>query len=176
MKAMKHLLIVIALMSCNTMLMATEYQLHQTSKATYHSIGSGGSSSAGGGYTSVGNTKATKATYNHTNGNVCPTAIGTTVNFHSTSAMISSGSSLPSAATTGFVLADDNLNGASDNAPRGPRRIGGGNSGGGTGPENPDDVWANPIGDIPWLFMLLLAIGYAIYLRRKTSIPTRDSR
>lgn len=95
---------------------------------------------------------------------------------HSTSVMAESGSSLPNAAITGFVLADDNLNGASDNAPRGPRRIGGGNSGGGTGPENPDDVWANPIGDIPWLFMLLLAIGYAIYLRRKNSIPTRDSR
>ncbi|MBR2935506.1 MAG: hypothetical protein IKB81_00300 [Paludibacteraceae bacterium] len=173
MKAMKHLLIVIALLSCNTMLMATEYQLHQTSKATYHSIGSGGSSSAGVDYTSVGNTKATRATYNHTSGNVCPTAIGTTVNFHSTSAMISSGSSLPSAATTGFISADDNL---PDSSPRGPRRIGGGNSGGGDpGPNNPDDIYKDPLTDaVPCL--LLLAIGYAIYLGRKTSVPNPDSR
>lgn len=170
---MKHLLIVIALLSCNTMLMATEYQLHQTSKATYHSIGSGGSSSAGVDYTSVGNTKATRATYNHTSGNVCPTAIGTTVNFHSTSAMISSGSSLPSAATTGFISADDNL---PDSSPRGPRRIGGGNSGGGDpGPNNPDDIYKDPLTDaVPCL--LLLAIGYAIYLGRKTSVPNPDSR
>ena len=170
---MKHLLIVIALLSCNTMLMATEYQLHQTSKATYHSIGSGGSSSAGVDYTSVGNTKATRATYNHTSGNVCPTAIGPTVNFHSTSAMISSGSSLPSAATTGFISADDNL---PDSSPRGPRRIGGGNSGGGDpGPNNPDDIYKDPLTDaVPCL--LLLAIGYAIYLGRKTSVPNPDSR
>lgn len=172
MKAMKQLLIVIALLSCNTMLMATEYQLHQTSKATYHSIGSGGSSSTGGGYTSVGNTKATKAAYNHTSGNVCPTAIGTTVNFHSTSAMTSSGSSLPSAATTGFISADDNL---PDSSPRGPRRIGGGNSGGGSGPNNPDDIYKDPLTDaVPCL--LLLALGYALYVRRKYGLPNPDSR
>ncbi len=173
MKAMKQLLIVIALLSCNTLLMATEYQLHQTSKATYHSIGSGGSSSTGGGYTSVGNTKATRATYNHTSGNVCPTAIGTTVNFHSTSAMISSGSSLPSAATTGFISADDNL---PDSSPRGPRRIGGGNSGGGDpGPNNPDDIYKDPLTDaVPCL--LLLALGYALYVRRKYGLPSRASR
>lgn len=169
MKAMKHLLIVIALLSCTNMLMATEYQLHQTSKAIYHSIGSGGSSSAGVGYTSVGNTKATRATYNHTSGNVCPTAIGTTVNFHSTSAMISSGSSLPSAATTGVISADDNLPSYS---PRGPRRAA---EEGDTPPSDPNGPNETPLTDaVPCL--LLLAIGYAIYLRRKTSVPNPNSR
>ena len=169
MKAMKQLLIVIALMSCNTLLMATQYQLYQTSPATYHSIGSGGSSSAGVGYTSVGNTKATKAAYNHTSGNVCPTAIGTTVNFHSTSAMTSSGSSLPSAATTGVISADDNL---PNSSPRGPRRAKGE---GDDAPPDPNGPMEDPLTDaVPCL--LLLAIGYAIYLGRKTSVPNPDSR
>lgn len=166
---MKQLLIVIALLSCNTLLMATEYQLHQTSKATYHSIGSGGSSSAGVGYNSVGNTKATRAAYNHTSGNVCPTAIGTTVNFHSTSAMISSGSSLPSAATTGVISADDNL---PNSSPRGPHRA---PEAGDTPPSNPNGPNETPLTDaVPCL--LLLAIGYAIYLGRKTSVQNPDSR
>ena len=169
MKAMKQLLIVVALMSCNTLLMATQYQLYQTSKATYQSIGSGGSSSAGVDYTSVGNTKATKATYNHTSGNVCPTAIGTTVNFYSTSAMPSSGSTLPSAVSTGCVLTD-NQNG--NNLPRGPRRAA---EEGDTPPPDPNGPMENPLTDaVPCL--LLLAIGYAIYLGRKTSVRNPESR
>lgn len=166
---MKQLLIVIALLSCNTMLMATQYQLYQTSPATYHSIGSGGSSSAGVGYTSVGNTKATKAAYNHTSGNVCPTAIGTTVNFHSTSAMISSGSSLPSAATTGVISADDNL---PNSSLRGPRRAA---EEGDTPPPDPNGPMEDPLTDaVPCL--LLLALGYALYVRRKYGLPSRASR
>ena len=61
MKAMKQLLIVIALLSCNTMLMATEYQLHQTSKATYKSIGSGGTSGVGSNYAGVSSGKYSSA-------------------------------------------------------------------------------------------------------------------
>ena len=168
MKAMKHLLIVIAFLSCNTMLMATEYQLHQTSKATYKSIGSGGASGVGSNYAGVSSGK-----YSSAAGSVCPTSVSPMVNFHSTSAMLGSGSALPNAAVSGFISADDNL---PDSSPRGPRRIGGGNSGGpGSGPENPDDVFKDPLTDaVPCL--LLLAIGYAIYLGRKTSIPNPDSR
>ena len=175
MKAMKQLLIVIALLSCTTMLMATEYQLHQTSKATYHSIGSGGSNSAGVGYTSVGNTKATKAAYNHTSGNVCPTAIGTTtigttVNFHSTSAMIFSGSSLPSAATTGVISADDNLPSYS---PSGPRRARDEDEGD-TPPVNPPGPNENPLTDaVPCL--LLLAAAYALRVARKRHQTTNST-
>ena len=167
MKAMKHLLIVIAFLSCNTMLMATEYQLHQTSKATYKSIGSGGASGVGSNYAGVSSGK-----YSSAAGTVCPTSVSPMVNFHSTSAMLGSGSALPNAAVSGFISADDNL---PDSSPRGPRRIGGGNSGGGPGPDNPDDVFKDPLTDaVPCL--LLLALGYALYLRRKYGLPTRNSR
>ena len=46
---------------------------------------------------------------------------------HSTSAMTSCGSSLPCAASAGFVSADDNLSEGSNDLPSGPRRIGGSN-------------------------------------------------
>ena len=164
---MKHLLIVIALLSCNTILMATEYQLHQTSKATYKSIGSGGASGVGSNYAGVSSGK-----YSSAAGSVCPTSVSPMVNFHSTSAMIGSGSTLPNAAVSGFISADDNL---PDSSPRGPRRIGGGNSGGGPGPNNPDDIYKDPITDaVPCL--LLLALGYVLYLRRKKSVTTLDSQ
>ena len=166
MKAMKQLLIVIALLSCNTMLMATEYQLHQTSKATYKSIGSGRASGVGSNYAGVSSGK-----YSSAAGSVCPTSVSPMVNFHSTSAMISSGSSLPSAATTGFISADDNLPGTS---PRGPRRV--------IGDEDETDKpegWRDPMEDpltdaVPCL--LLLALGYVLYLRRKKSVTTLDSQ
>ena len=164
---MKHLLIVIAFLSCTTMLMATEYQLHQTSKATYKSIGSGGASGVGSNYAGVSSGK-----YSSAAGTVCPTSVSPMVNFHSTSAMIGSGSTLPNAAVSGFISADDNL---PDSSPRGPRRIGGGNSGGGPGPNNPDDIYKDPLTDaVPCL--LLLALGYVLYLRRKKSVTTLDSQ
>ena len=90
--------------------------------------------------------------------------------FVSTSAMELSGSSLSS---TISAIGSDNPN---SNGMSGPRRIGGGNSGGGDddGPENPDDVYKDPLGDavIP---LLLLAVGYSIYLRRKNSVQTPDA-
>ena len=90
--------------------------------------------------------------------------------FESTSAMELSGSSLSS---TISAIGSDNPN---SNGMSGPRRIGGGNSGGGDddGPENPDDVYKDPLGDavIP---LLLLAVGYSIYLRRKNSVQTPDA-
>ena len=166
MKAMKQILIVIALLSCNTMLMATEYQSHQTSQATYKSIGSGGASGVGSNYAGVSSGK-----YSSAAGTVCPTSVSQMVNFHSTSAMLGSGSALPNAAVSGFISADDNLPGTS---PRGPRRV----------IEDEDEIdkpegWRDPFLDpltdaVPCL--LLLAIGYAIYLGRKTSVPNPDSR
>ena len=166
MKAMKHLLIVIAFLSCNTMLMATEYQLHQTSKATYKSIGSGGASGVGSNYAGVSSGK-----YSSAAGTVCPTSVSPMVNFHSTSAMLSSGSALPNAAVSGFISADDNLPGTS---PRGPRRV--------IDDEDETDKpegWRDPMEDpltdaVPCL--LLLALGYVLYLRRKKSVTTLDSQ
>ena len=83
----------------------------------------------------------------------------------STSGMVYSGSQLPSAAATGTITTGSKL-GTYETAgnaagPSGRRKIGGGNSGGGSGPTNPDDPWATPIGDAVWPLMLL-ACAYLI--------------
>ena len=68
---------------------------------------------------------------------------------------MTSGSTLPQAAVEGTTTTYDE--GGSSKG--GPRKIGGGNSGGGSGPSNPDDPYATPIGDaaIP---LALLAGAY----------------
>ena len=161
MKTIKYLLLVF-LLGSSTILMATDFTLHQTSSATMTTISSGG-----GGYgDSYGG-----SIHHYAGSHACPASMTTPmVNFHSTSTMTSSGSSLPSAATTGFISADDNL---SDNTssntnftPQGPQRVGG----------FPQIPFPEPVGDIPWVMVALLAIGYAIYLGRKTSVPNSDSR
>jgi hypothetical protein len=78
---------------------------------------------------------------------------------------------LPQAAVSGITTTDP----LSNSTNSGPRRIGGGNSGEGDGPENPDDVWATPLGDMPWVWIALLAAGYTIYLRRKNRVQTPAS-
>ena len=93
---------------------------------------------------------------------------------HSTSAMTSCGSSLPCAASTGFVSADDNLSSGSNDLPSGPRRIRieEGNVNQGDGPENPDDPWKTPIGDIPWGMMVVCILIYMYVIYRKSiNIP-----
>lgn len=164
MKTIKSILLIFVL-SCSTMLMATEYKLHQTSSATFKSVSTGG----------VEHLHFNPSWYNRTNNNHHGAMRTTTPisEFTSTSAMNASGSGLPSAAVNGVIIANDLI---SSTKPRGPRRIGGGNSGGGDGPENPDDVWATPLGDMPWLWMALLALGYAISQRRKNSLASHSSR
>ena len=79
--------------------------------------------------------------------------------FRSTSTMPSCGSSLSSA--------EELTIGEETPAPSGPKRV---------GPSKPPaDPFDDPLTDaVPCL--LLLAIGYAIYLGRKTSVPNPDSR
>lgn len=155
MKAMKQILIVIALMSCNTLLMATQYQLYQTSPATYRSIGSNGAGST----SIIGNGvySASMPVSNISAGVAKPS-----FNFHSTSVMSTSGSTLPSAASTGCILTD-NQNG--NNSPRGPRRAKGEDED--TPPADPPGPNEYPLGDTPWLLMLLLALGYALRVGKK---------
>ena len=84
---------------------------------------------------------------------------------HSTSAMMGSGSELPQAAISGVstTYSSSTYGGVS-----GPKRIGGGDGGGQEeDPENPEDVYDNPLGDTPWLLMLLLALGYALRVGKK---------
>ena len=161
MKTIKYLLLVF-LLGSSTILMATDFTLHQTSSATMTTISSGG---GGYGDSYGGNMR------HYAGSHACPASMTTPmVNFHSTSTMTSSGSSLPSAATTGFISADDNLSdntsGNTNFTPQGPQRVEG----------FPQIPFPEPVGDIPWVMVALLAIGYAIYLRKKTGLPTPDSR
>lgn len=161
MKTIKYLLLVF-LLGSSTILMATDFTLHQTSSATMTTISSGG---GGYGDSYGGNMR------HYAGSHACPASMTTPmVNFHSTSVMTSSGSSLPSAATTGFISADDNLSdntsGNTNFTPQGPQRVEG----------FPQIPFPEPVGDIPWVMVALLAIGYAIYLGRKTSVPNPKSR
>ena len=91
---------------------------------------------------------------------------------HSTSTLVGSGSTLPNAASSGFISADDNLNSSNINTPRGPRRA---KEEGDEPPTNPHGPMENPIGDAV-LPLLLLAAAYGIYLRRKNVLQTPDSK
>ena len=91
---------------------------------------------------------------------------------HSTSTLVGSGSTLPNAASSGFISADDNLNSSNINTPRGPRRA---KEEGDEPPTNPNGPMENPIGDAV-LPLLLLAAAYGIYLRRKNVLQTPDSK
>lgn len=93
---------------------------------------------------------------------------------HSTSTMVGSGSTLPNAASSGFISADDNLNSSSNNTPGGPRRVIDEDDKEEEKPEGWQDPMEDPLTDaVPCL--LLLAVGYSIYLRRKNSVRTSDS-
>lgn len=91
-----------------------------------------------------------------------------TVQMHSTSAMMGSGSELPQAAVTGVSTTYTSNGVGSSYIPTGPQR---GAADGDTPPSDPEGPMENPVGDTPWALMLLLAGGYAlrISLRRAQS-------
>jgi hypothetical protein len=85
---------------------------------------------------------------------------------HSTSTMVGSGSTLPNAASSGFISADDNLNSSNINTPRGPRRA---KEEGDEPPTNPNGPMENPLGDAI-LPLLLLAAGYVFFIARRRAL------
>ena len=94
------------------------------------------------------------------------------VEMKSTSGMVYSGSNLPQAAAKGTVLtgwAPGTYTPADEETSSGPRKIGGGNSGGGSGPENPDDPWATPLGDaaIPLMLLALVYMCARAFLKKR---------
>ena len=92
------------------------------------------------------------------------------VYMQSTSGMVYSGSQLPSAAADGAVLTGSTVGTytpASAGKPSGPRKIGGGNQGGGDGPSNPVDPWATPLGDAAWPLVLMALSYMAVRTTRK---------
>ena len=83
---------------------------------------------------------------------------------HSTSTMMGSGSELPQAAVTGTYTT---YSSGPSYAPRGPQR---GAADGENPPADPDGPNEYPLGDTPWFFMLLLALGYALRVGKKIGL------
>ena len=83
------------------------------------------------------------------------------------------GSSLPCAAFTGFVSADETLQESSNDHPSGPRRIGG-NMNQGEDPEDLDDPWKQPVGDIPWGMMVVCVLIYMAISHHKNNKYSRE--
>lgn len=151
MKTMKYILLIICV-ACASTMMAVDYKLHQTSSATFKSTSNFRYSGAGIG---EGKTRFV-STYVQKGG--CTTAVVSTPSFRSTSAMPTIGSSLSSAVT---MVVDE----PETTVTPGPKRA---------RPEDWEDPFLDPLGDAV-LPLLLLAAGYAIYLRRKNSVQTSDS-
>ena len=89
--------------------------------------------------------------------------------FHSTSTMMGSGTELPMAAIDGVMTADvvDNGMGGDNYIATGPQRV---------GPDTPpEDPYDGPLGDTPWLLMLLLALGYALRVGKKIGLRMPDA-
>lgn len=156
MKAMKQILIVVALMSCNTLLMATQYKLYQTSPSTYRSIGSNGAGSK----SIIGNGVYSAAM---PVSNISAGVAKPSFNFYSTSVMSTSGSTLLST-DTDMVIGTDNPN-PSDHGMSGPRK---------TRPGDNKDPYEDPLTDaVPCL--LLLALGYALRVGKKSGHRLPDA-
>lgn len=91
------------------------------------------------------------------------------VEFHSTSTMMGSGTELPMAAIDGVMTADvvGNGMGGDNYIATGPQRV---------GPDTPpEDPYDGPLGDTPWVLMLLLALGYALRVGKKIGIRMPDA-
>lgn len=152
MKTIKYILLIFVL-SCSTMLMATGTPVYQTSSAAYKSIGAG---SSGAGGASVGGSMR-----GYSGTAVCPVSAAPTVTFHSTSSMQHSGSNLPSAAITG-TNTTYNQSGFS---PVGQKRVLE-EEDEKEKPEGWEDPFDDPLTDaVPCL--LLLAVGYTLWLWRR---------
>ena len=87
-----------------------------------------------------------------------------TVQMHSTSAMMSSGSELPQAAVTGTYTTYTTRT-SSNYLSTGPQR-----ASEDTPPADPPGPNEYPLGDTPWLLMLLLALGYALRVGKKIGL------
>ena len=146
MKTTKYILFIV-LLSVSTLAWAVEYNVYQTSSASYRSS------------SMTSNENGTIAT---SYGSISTTA--PTMQFQSTSTMSGSGSTLSS--TTNAIIESNEPNAQSNNGFSGPRKA---------RPEDNDDPYDDPITDaVPCL--LFLAAAYCLYLRRKNRIPTPDTR
>ena len=82
---------------------------------------------------------------------------------HSTSSMVGSGSALPQAVQCGAHTTYDGEQARNGDI---AHRIGN-NGGGDPGPEDPDDIWATPIGDVLWPMMFFACVYLILRVVRK---------
>jgi hypothetical protein len=158
MKTIKFILLIFVLI-CSTMLMATEYKLHQASSATFKSVSMGGAGHM------LHNSSWNNRTIISSDGSA--RVNNPVTEFQSTSAMYSSGSVLPLAAVSGVTTTNDLINPSSK--PRGPRRIIDEDDQEDK-PNNWEDPNKTPIGNA-LLPLLLLVVGYIIYIPHRKSTP-----
>lgn len=150
MKAIKYVLLVL-FFACASTMMAVDYKLHQTSSAKVKSTATPEY------YGVSGNTAIFHLAHSASFKEI---SSAPKMCFQSTSTMSRVGSSLPQAAETGVTTTTNHL------TLRGPARIGGGNSGGGSGPNDKTDPWKTPIGDALLPLLLLVAV-YVVFDMRK---------
>jgi hypothetical protein len=155
MKAIKYVLLVL-FFACASTMMAVDYKLHQTSSAKVKSTATLEY------YGVSGNTAIFHLAHSASFKEI---SSAPKMCFQSTSTMSRVGSSLPQATETGVTTTTDHL------TLRGPARIGGGNSGGGSGPNDKTDPWKTPIGDALLPLLLLVAV-YVVFdmLKRRNQL------
>lgn len=154
MKTMKHILLIICI-ACATTTMAIDYTLHSTASGSFSST-----------HTYQQTTFYGESHKMHaTSPQAVQIATLPEIIFRSTSSMPSMGSTILTAEILSEV-GDENP------APSGPRRVGPGKPPG--DPMDDEDPVNGPLGDAV-LPLLLLAVGYSIYLRRKNSVRTPDA-
>jgi hypothetical protein len=157
MKTMKQLLIVIAFLSCSTMVGATKYQLHQTSSATYRSIDASGKIYLNPGWEYMHGKPMSSP-------NVKIYTTNPSVSFRSTSVMPMANTSLPKV---------ENLLEIGSNQPNhmgGPRRVIGEDD-----EEDKPENWEDPglpLTDVLPCLLLLVAI-YALFVAKKKNRQTQ---
>lgn len=94
-----------------------------------------------------------------------------TARMQSTSTMMTSGSELPQAAITGtYTTYTSNASAGTLTGP--DRAVGDDDEGEVTPPADPNDP-GTPLGDTPWVLMLLLAVGYGACVWRKKDAAER---
>ena len=158
MKTMKQLLIVIAFLSCSTMVGATKYQLHQTSSATYRSIDVSGKTYLNPGWEYMHGKPMSSP-------NVKIYTTNPSVSFRSTSVMPMANTSLPKV---------EKLVEIGNNQPNnmgGPRRVIDEDDEKEDKPENWEDPGL-PLTDV-LPCMLILAAIYALFVARKKNRETQ---
>ncbi len=151
MKTIKYMLFVLALKSSICM-MAIDYQLHQTSSGSFKSVSSTGLNSVNAEISNIHNTYNSVHPTKFINNDI------PVIEFQSTSTMLTSGSTLPIAAITGTTTTTN-----TGNTPTKPKRIIGDDDEDDK-PDNWEDPFDNPVGEIPFGFIGILLL---LYLTRK---------